>query len=96
MQQVLLFPLYEVFLLAIQLFLSYKKNVFFYLLTQVIVKIYFVLVGHRRSLDVATISQGTTKFFSVLMLAWGTQVTREMYLDMKLVPEIGELYFWLY
>ncbi|WZZ09293.1 hypothetical protein YC2023_095214 [Brassica napus] len=26
---------------------------------------------HTRSLDVATISQGNTKFFSVLMLAWG-------------------------
>ncbi|XP_056863888.1 sphingosine kinase 1-like [Raphanus sativus] len=30
-----------------------------------------IIRGHRRSLDVATISQGTTKFFSVLMLAWG-------------------------
>ncbi|KAI3718831.1 hypothetical protein L6452_19715 [Arctium lappa] len=27
--------------------------------------------GHKRSLDVATIWQGETKFFSVLMLAWG-------------------------
>lgn len=33
-----------------------------------------VLAGHTRSLDVATISQGNTKFFSVLMLAWGMQV----------------------
>ncbi|CAN8325504.1 unnamed protein product [Cochlearia groenlandica] len=30
-----------------------------------------IIRGHTRSLDVATISQGTTKFFSVLMLAWG-------------------------
>ncbi|CAN6552968.1 unnamed protein product [Malus baccata var. baccata] len=28
-------------------------------------------LGHKRSLDVATICQGKTKFFSVLMLAWG-------------------------
>ncbi|KAF5779850.1 putative sphingosine kinase [Helianthus annuus] len=27
---------------------------------------------HKRSLDVATIWQGQSKFFSVLMLAWGT------------------------
>ncbi|KAJ9566441.1 hypothetical protein OSB04_002407 [Centaurea solstitialis] len=27
--------------------------------------------GHKRSLDVATIWQGDTRFFSVLMLAWG-------------------------
>ncbi|XP_042507403.1 sphingosine kinase 1-like isoform X1 [Macadamia integrifolia] len=30
-----------------------------------------VIRGHRISLDVATILQGETKFFSVLMLAWG-------------------------
>ncbi|XP_042483538.1 sphingosine kinase 2-like isoform X2 [Macadamia integrifolia] len=30
-----------------------------------------VIRGHRVSLDVATILQGETKFFSVLMLAWG-------------------------
>ncbi|KAK9681792.1 hypothetical protein RND81_10G028200 [Saponaria officinalis] len=30
-----------------------------------------ILRGHRRSLDVATVSQGNTRFFSVLMLAWG-------------------------
>ncbi|CAN7031913.1 hypothetical protein BRARA_H01062 [Brassica rapa] len=30
-----------------------------------------IIRGHTRSLDVATISQGNTKFFSVLMLAWG-------------------------
>ncbi|MBA0866080.1 hypothetical protein Goshw_017692 [Gossypium schwendimanii] len=30
-----------------------------------------VIRGHTRSLDVATISQGKTRFFSVLMLAWG-------------------------
>ncbi|XP_010439462.1 PREDICTED: sphingosine kinase 1 isoform X1 [Camelina sativa] len=30
-----------------------------------------IIRGSTRSLDVATISQGTTKFFSVLMLAWG-------------------------
>ncbi|XP_075523171.1 sphingosine kinase 2-like isoform X3 [Primulina tabacum] len=30
-----------------------------------------VIRGHKRSLDVATLSQGNTKFFSVLMLAWG-------------------------
>ncbi|ESQ55222.1 hypothetical protein EUTSA_v10025046mg [Eutrema salsugineum] len=30
-----------------------------------------IIQGHTRSVDVATISQGTTKFFSVLMLAWG-------------------------
>jgi len=30
-----------------------------------------IIRGRTRSLDVATISQGTTKFFSVLMLAWG-------------------------
>lgn len=34
-----------------------------------------VLAGRTRSLDVATIKQGSTKFFSVLMLAWGMQVT---------------------
>lgn len=30
-----------------------------------------LLTGHKRSLDVSTIWQGKTKFFSVLMLAWG-------------------------
>ncbi|XP_059623397.1 sphingosine kinase 2 isoform X3 [Cornus florida] len=30
-----------------------------------------IIRGHRRSLDVATILQGETRFFSVLMLAWG-------------------------
>ncbi|CAI9087604.1 OLC1v1021712C2 [Oldenlandia corymbosa var. corymbosa] len=30
-----------------------------------------IIRGHKRSLDVATISQGHAKFFSVLMLAWG-------------------------
>ncbi|XP_074305499.1 sphingosine kinase 1-like [Silene latifolia] len=30
-----------------------------------------ILRGHKRSLDVTTISQGKTRFFSVLMLAWG-------------------------
>uniref|UniRef100_A0A1J3GG48 sphingosine kinase n=2 Tax=Noccaea caerulescens TaxID=107243 RepID=A0A1J3GG48_NOCCA len=30
-----------------------------------------IIRGHKRSVDVATIKQGTTKFFSVLMLAWG-------------------------
>ncbi|KAH9617978.1 hypothetical protein KSS87_004107 [Heliosperma pusillum] len=30
-----------------------------------------ILRGHKRSLDVTTVSQGKTKFFSVLMLAWG-------------------------
>jgi sphingosine kinase len=30
-----------------------------------------IIRGHKRSLDVATIKQGETKFFSVLMLAWG-------------------------
>ncbi|CAA2968755.1 sphingosine kinase 1-like isoform X1 [Olea europaea subsp. europaea] len=30
-----------------------------------------VIRGHRRLLDVATISQGDTRYFSVLMLAWG-------------------------
>ncbi|XP_062013271.1 sphingosine kinase 1 isoform X1 [Rosa rugosa] len=30
-----------------------------------------IIRGHKRSLDVATIWQGKTKFFSVLMLAWG-------------------------
>uniref|UniRef100_A0A5B6ZHW6 sphingosine kinase n=1 Tax=Davidia involucrata TaxID=16924 RepID=A0A5B6ZHW6_DAVIN len=30
-----------------------------------------VIRGHKRSLDVATIFQGETRFFSVLMLAWG-------------------------
>ncbi|XVF27722.1 hypothetical protein REPUB_Repub14bG0133100 [Reevesia pubescens] len=30
-----------------------------------------VIRGHKCSLDVATISQGKTRFFSVLMLAWG-------------------------
>ncbi|XP_073302505.1 sphingosine kinase 1-like isoform X2 [Primulina huaijiensis] len=30
-----------------------------------------VIRGHKRSLDVATLSQGNIKFFSVLMLAWG-------------------------
>jgi hypothetical protein len=29
------------------------------------------LTGHKRQLDVATITQGETKFFSILMLAWG-------------------------
>lgn len=32
----------------------------------------FILAGHKCSLDVATMLQGGTKFFSVLMLAWGT------------------------
>ncbi|OMO76548.1 hypothetical protein CCACVL1_15577 [Corchorus capsularis] len=30
-----------------------------------------VIRGHKRSLDVATLLQGETRFFSVLMLAWG-------------------------
>ncbi|XP_057739198.1 sphingosine kinase 1-like [Arachis stenosperma] len=30
-----------------------------------------IIRGHKRSLDVATIRQGETRFFSVLMLAWG-------------------------
>nr|XP_017221217.1 PREDICTED: sphingosine kinase 2-like isoform X4 [Daucus carota subsp. sativus] len=30
-----------------------------------------IIRGHRRSLDVATILQGDTRFYSVLMLAWG-------------------------
>ncbi|GER25519.1 sphingosine kinase [Striga asiatica] len=30
-----------------------------------------IIRGHKRALDVATISQGATKFFSLLMLAWG-------------------------
>ncbi|XP_054777698.1 sphingosine kinase 1-like isoform X5 [Prosopis cineraria] len=30
-----------------------------------------IIRGHKRSLDVATITQGGTRFFSVLMLAWG-------------------------
>ncbi|XP_027332102.1 sphingosine kinase 1-like isoform X2 [Abrus precatorius] len=30
-----------------------------------------IIRGHKRSLDVATIRQGETKFFSILMLAWG-------------------------
>lgn len=30
-----------------------------------------IIRGQKRALDVATISQGQTKFFSVLMLAWG-------------------------
>ncbi|KAK6917469.1 Diacylglycerol kinase, catalytic domain [Dillenia turbinata] len=30
-----------------------------------------IIQGHKRSLDVATILQGQTRFFSVLMLAWG-------------------------
>ncbi|XP_057764637.1 sphingosine kinase 1 isoform X1 [Salvia miltiorrhiza] len=31
----------------------------------------FIIRGHKRSLDIATISQGETRFFSMLMLAWG-------------------------
>lgn len=30
-----------------------------------------IIRGHKRSLDVVTVSQGKTRFFSVLMLAWG-------------------------
>ncbi|GMH05393.1 hypothetical protein Nepgr_007233 [Nepenthes gracilis] len=30
-----------------------------------------IIRGHKQPLDVATISQGKTRFFSVLMLAWG-------------------------
>ncbi|KAE9591773.1 hypothetical protein Lal_00038997 [Lupinus albus] len=30
-----------------------------------------IILGHKRPLDVATITQGETRFFSVLMLAWG-------------------------
>ncbi|XP_016570478.1 sphingosine kinase 2 isoform X1 [Capsicum annuum] len=30
-----------------------------------------IIRGHKQSLDVATISQGQSRFFSVLMLAWG-------------------------
>ncbi|XP_059283257.1 sphingosine kinase 2-like isoform X2 [Lycium ferocissimum] len=30
-----------------------------------------IIRGHKQSLDVATISQGQNRFFSVLMLAWG-------------------------
>ncbi|ERN03460.1 sphingosine kinase 2 isoform X1 [Amborella trichopoda] len=33
--------------------------------------IFAVIRGHKQPLDVATISQGKTRFFSVLMLAWG-------------------------
>ncbi|XP_047307690.1 sphingosine kinase 1-like [Impatiens glandulifera] len=42
-----------------------------------------IIRGHKRSLDVATILQGDTKFFSVLMLAWGlvadTDIESEKY-----------------
>ncbi|XP_047938715.1 sphingosine kinase 1-like isoform X2 [Salvia hispanica] len=31
----------------------------------------FIIRGHKCSLDIATISQGETRFFSMLMLAWG-------------------------
>ncbi|KAL5096595.1 hypothetical protein RYX36_000922 [Vicia faba] len=30
-----------------------------------------IIRGHKRQLDVATITQGETRFFSILMLAWG-------------------------
>ncbi|RWR93600.1 Diacylglycerol kinase [Cinnamomum micranthum f. kanehirae] len=33
--------------------------------------IFSVIRGHKRSLDVATVLQGETRFFSVLMLTWG-------------------------
>ncbi|ESQ55218.1 hypothetical protein EUTSA_v10025052mg [Eutrema salsugineum] len=36
-----------------------------------------IIRGHTRSLDVASISQGTTKFFSVLMLAWVADIDIE-------------------
>ncbi|ONK77059.1 uncharacterized protein A4U43_C02F2670 [Asparagus officinalis] len=33
--------------------------------------VFSVLRGHKRALDVSTVMQGVTKFFSVLMLTWG-------------------------
>ncbi|EPS68311.1 d-erythro-sphingosine kinase, partial [Genlisea aurea] len=30
-----------------------------------------IIRGHKRSLDIATVAQGETKFFSMLMMAWG-------------------------
>ncbi|XP_020095212.1 sphingosine kinase 1-like [Ananas comosus] len=33
--------------------------------------VFAIIRGHKRSLDVATITQGETKFFSVLLLTWG-------------------------
>jgi len=58
-----------------------------------------ILSGHKRSVDVATIAQGNTKFFSVLMLAWGMPVnstsfcyvqSSESYLQMKVIHELAE------
>lgn len=42
-----------------------------------------MLSGHKRSLDVATITQGETRFFSVLMLAWGNYILTYHILDFE-------------
>lgn len=44
--------------------------------------------GKRCSLDVATISQGETRFFSVLTLAWGMSDIHLIVLNFKLVNPI--------
>lgn len=33
--------------------------------------------GHKQSLDVCTILQGDTKFFSVLLMTWGTDLIKQ-------------------
>ncbi|CAN6689911.1 unnamed protein product [Malus baccata var. baccata] len=56
-----------------------------------------IIRGHKRSLDVATICHGKTKFFSVLMLAWGKYLVK-LYLLSGLVADIdieSEKYRWM-
>lgn len=52
-------------------FIFQVLNSIFFFVGNLFCYIFNLLTGHKRSLDVATIMQGETKFFSVLMLAWG-------------------------
>lgn len=42
---------------------------------------WYLSAGHKCSLDVATILQGETKFYIVLMLAWGMQIIHLLLFD---------------
>ncbi|KAI0527275.1 hypothetical protein KFK09_002874 [Dendrobium nobile] len=45
-----------------------------------------VIRGHKRALDVTTVLQGNTKFFSILMLSWGMQKrTEEKYCILRVM-----------
>ncbi|TXG47295.1 hypothetical protein EZV62_026589 [Acer yangbiense] len=57
-----------------------------------------IIRGHKRLLDVATISQGETKFYSILMLAWGIETIPPTIVRLCLVADIdieSEKYRWM-